>query len=237
MDGHWAKPLINTLESRAIRSLWRTHFTVIVQELCESRGGRPGLSVLTSLLVSVDVKNYWTVLRHWSQLVPNKSADIWGLSLHCHHQNDSCIKMGSDESHFNASLTVRDKDTRQCPQTTTFEEKGEQKRNRTEVPLPNALPLGQTGSLSIDYRWPTLPHFVTWTVTSSSDHRPVSVRVAVTRLHVLQRKSAVTEMWGMTDRWSVTEHQLHARTHTHTNTYLRLYSHDHTKMSYNYVIV
>ena len=32
--------------------------TYIVQELCESRGGRPGLSVLTSLLVSVDVKNY-----------------------------------------------------------------------------------------------------------------------------------------------------------------------------------
>ena len=31
---------------------------VIVQELCESRGGRPGLSVLMSLLVSVDVKNY-----------------------------------------------------------------------------------------------------------------------------------------------------------------------------------
>ena len=32
--------------------------TVIVQELCESRGGRPGLSVLTSLLASVDVKIY-----------------------------------------------------------------------------------------------------------------------------------------------------------------------------------
>ena len=32
--------------------------SVIVQELCESRGGRPGLSVLTSLLVSVDVKIY-----------------------------------------------------------------------------------------------------------------------------------------------------------------------------------
>ena len=28
----------------------------IVQELCESRGGCPGLSVLTSLLVSVDIK-------------------------------------------------------------------------------------------------------------------------------------------------------------------------------------
>ena len=31
---------------------------VIVQELCESRGGRPELSVLTSLLASVDVKIY-----------------------------------------------------------------------------------------------------------------------------------------------------------------------------------
>ena len=34
----------------------QTH--IIVQELCESRGGRPGLSVLTSLLVFVDVKLY-----------------------------------------------------------------------------------------------------------------------------------------------------------------------------------
>ena len=42
------------------------------------------------------------------------------LSLLCHHQNDSCIKVGSDESHFNVSLIVRDKVTRQCPQTTTF---------------------------------------------------------------------------------------------------------------------
>ena len=25
------------------------------------------------------------------------------LSLHCHHHNDSCIKMSSDESHFNVS--------------------------------------------------------------------------------------------------------------------------------------
>ena len=47
------------------------------------------------------------------------------LSLHCHQQNDSCIKVGSDESHFNVSLIVRDKVTRQHPQTTTFEEKGE----------------------------------------------------------------------------------------------------------------
>ena len=44
------------------------------------------------------------------------------LSLHCHHQNDSCIKTGSDESHSNVSLIVRDKVTRQCPETTIFEE-------------------------------------------------------------------------------------------------------------------
>ena len=30
--------------------------------------------------------------------------EIIYLSLHCHHQNDVCIKMGSDESHFNVSV-------------------------------------------------------------------------------------------------------------------------------------
>ena len=30
--------------------------------------------------------------------------EIMYLSLHCHHRNDSCIKMGSDESHFNVSV-------------------------------------------------------------------------------------------------------------------------------------
>ena len=64
--------------------------------------------------------------------------EIIYLSLRCHHhQNDSCIKMGSDESQFNVSLIVTDKVTRQCPQTTTFpEEKGEPKRYRTDdLPL------------------------------------------------------------------------------------------------------
>ena len=42
-------------------------------EVCivHGRCGRPGLSVLTGLVVSVDVK-------HWSQLVPNMSTDIRG---------------------------------------------------------------------------------------------------------------------------------------------------------------
>ena len=66
-------------------------------------------------------------------------GEIIYLSLHCHHRNDTCIKMGSDESHFNVSLIVRDKVAGQCPQTTTFEEKGESKRIRTEVPPLTSL--------------------------------------------------------------------------------------------------
>ena len=60
-----------------------------VQELCESRGGRPVLSVLKSLLVSVDVKQYWTLLIHWSQLVPNISTDICGHEALLHHHAHS----------------------------------------------------------------------------------------------------------------------------------------------------
>ena len=40
------------------RHLNDSYTALIVQELCESRGGRAELSVLTSLLVSVNVKNY-----------------------------------------------------------------------------------------------------------------------------------------------------------------------------------
>ena len=64
--------------------------------------------------------------------------EIIYISLHCHHQNDFCIKMGSDESH-SFFITVRDKVTRQYPQTTTFEVKGEPKQIRTEVPLLTSL--------------------------------------------------------------------------------------------------
>ena len=60
------------------------------------------------------------------------------LSLLCHHQSDFCIRVGSDESHFNVSLIVRDKVTRQCPQTKLFEEK-ELKQIQTKVPLLNSL--------------------------------------------------------------------------------------------------
>ena len=43
---------------RAVSPVEWWWWSLIVQELCESRGGRPGLSVLASLLVSVHVKIY-----------------------------------------------------------------------------------------------------------------------------------------------------------------------------------
>ena len=70
----------------------------------------------------------------------------------------TCIKMGSDESRFNVSLIVRDKITRQCPQTTTSEEKGDPKRNRAEVLLLTSL---------TPYRWAKPPdHAKALTVTT-----------------------------------------------------------------------
>ena len=45
--------------------------------------------------------------------------EIICLSLYCYHQSDSCsIKIGSDESHFNVSLIVRDKVTIKTESTT-----------------------------------------------------------------------------------------------------------------------
>ena len=103
--------------------------------------------------------------------------------------------MGSDESHFNVSLIVRDKVTRQCPQTRTFEEKGEPKRIRTEVLLayqPNALPLGQTGShrLGLSTRTLSTARIVSLYIQSSSSpctqhnftRRPLYVRNIITQL-------------------------------------------------------
>ena len=69
-------------------------------------------------------------------------------TLSPHHHNDFCIKMGSDESHFNVS-EGNDGQSHKAVSTNhnLFEEKGEPKRYRTEVlPLTSLTPLGQTGS-------------------------------------------------------------------------------------------
>ena len=56
--------------------------------------------------------------------------EIIYLSLHCHHQNDLCIKMGSDESHLNVSVG-NDGQKSQDSVYNLSEEKGEPKRYRT----------------------------------------------------------------------------------------------------------
>ena len=51
------------------------------------------------------------------------------LLLHCHHQNDFCIKMGSEESHFNVSVGSDEQSHRTVSTNhSLFEEKGEPKR-------------------------------------------------------------------------------------------------------------
>ena len=68
--------------------------------------------------------------------------EIIYLSLHCHCQNDFCIKMGSDESHFNVSVGS-DGQSHKTVSTNhnLFEEKGEPKGYRTEVlPLTSLMP-------------------------------------------------------------------------------------------------
>ena len=69
------------------------------------------------------------------------NREIIYLSLHCHHQNDSCIRMGSDESHFNV-LVGGDGHTHKTVSTNhPFEEKGEPKWHRTEaLPLTSLTP-------------------------------------------------------------------------------------------------
>ena len=71
--------------------------------------------------------------------------EIIYLSLHCHHQNDSCIKMGSDESHFNVSVGSDGQSHKTVSSNHNLcEEKGEPKRYRTEVLPPTSL---------TPYRW------------------------------------------------------------------------------------
>ena len=68
--------------------------------------------------------------------------EIIYLSLHCQHQNYFCIKMGSDESHFNVSVGSEGQSHKTVSTNhNLFEEKGEPKRYRTEVfPLTSLTP-------------------------------------------------------------------------------------------------
>ena len=66
--------------------------------------------------------------------------EIIYLSLHCHHQNDSCIKMGSNESHFNVYVGSDGQSHKTVSTNHNLsEEKAEPKQIRTEVLLLTSL--------------------------------------------------------------------------------------------------
>ena len=52
------------------------------------------------------------------------------LTLHCHRQNNFCIKMGSDESHFNVSVGSDGQSHKTVSKTTTFLKR---KENRSGI--------------------------------------------------------------------------------------------------------
>ena len=84
---------------------------------------------------------------------------------------DSYIKTGSDESHFSVPLIVKDKVSRRCPQTTTFEEKGEPKRGNGPSAFlpPSQLTYSLTGHLILSLTH-SFAHSLTLSLTLS--HTP-----------------------------------------------------------------
>ena len=79
-----------------------------------------------------------------------REREIIFLLLHCHHQNVFCIKMGSEESHFDVSVGS---DGQSHKTVSTNHNLFSRERRAEAVPnrgpsayQPNALPLGQTGS-------------------------------------------------------------------------------------------
>ena len=61
------------------------------------------------------------------------------LLLHCHHQNDSCIKMGSNESHYNIPVGS-DGQSHKTVSTNHNLFEGEPKQYQTKVLLTSLTP-------------------------------------------------------------------------------------------------
>ena len=141
---------------------WLSPSTTTFEERGEPKRNRTEVLLLTSLTPYCLAKP-----AHWSECLPwclssteterlirdgekgevirgGGGGEIIYLSLHCHHQDDSCIEMGSDESHFNVSVGSGGQSHNYKTVSTNhnlFEEKGEPKRYRTEVlPLTSLTP-------------------------------------------------------------------------------------------------
>ena len=104
-------------------------------------------------------------------MVPGEEAegDHVYLPQHCHRHNDFCIKMGSNESHFNVSVgsdgqshktvstNTKSQDCVHKPQPFSRGRRAEagSSRGPSGAYQPNALPLGQTGSRTL-LDWPVM---------------------------------------------------------------------------------
>ena len=86
-----------------------------------------------------------------------KGVQRWGereiiyLSLHCHHQNDFCVKVGSNESHFNVS-NCEEQSHKTVSTDHNFGRKRRAKADTNQGPSAyqaNAFLLSQTGSLNV----------------------------------------------------------------------------------------
>ena len=100
--------------------------TTTFEEKGEPKQIRTEVPPLTCLMPYRQAK-----LAHSQEM--EEDGDYIYLSLHCHHQKDWCIKMGSNESRYSVSLLVRDKVTRQCAQTPTFLLKSEESQSGIEL--------------------------------------------------------------------------------------------------------
>ena len=150
---------------------------------------------------------------------------MWGkreiiyLLLHCHHQNDSCIKMGSDESHFNISVGTDGESHKTVHKPQPFWRERRAKAVSNLGPSayqPNALPLGQSGPETSQNLWfyISLREGIFWlarTDTVKGHHSPVAFRA------VFQARPGVvcTETWkGLGSKWGIYPYQnnvLHLR--------------------------
>ena len=102
--------------------------------------------------------------------------EIIYLSLHCHHQNDFCVKVGSNENHFNVSVGSDGQSHKTVSTNHNLsEEKGEPKRYHTEVlPLISLTPYRQAKpALYQPVSRKLFLYFILWSL------KPISVRATV----------------------------------------------------------
>ena len=142
--------------------------------------------------------------------------EIIHLSLYCHHQNDSCITMGSDESHFNVSVGSDGQSHKIVSTNHKLFEDEKESRSGIEprsIPLTTARPNRLTHISGFSFR--------------SLNHTPGR------SLHLITSHLRTSKFFELSEPCSANAprtHATHARTHarTHTSTHARTHTHTHT---------